>query len=410
MTNRITLLLAFVLSFLFLPGYAQELEWGQPKDGDLSAEKLAQLNAKMQAYIDENKLGGIATMIARKDKIVQCETFGYQHIEKERPVEKNSIFRIFSMTKPVTAVALMILYEEGKFKLDDPVSDYIPEFKDLKVYENGQLVEVTNPMTVRHLLTHTSGLSYGWNPSHVDTLYGQANIWEPGTDLKEFTRKISKLPLNFQPGSKWLYGVSTDIAGYLVEVLSGQTLDDFFRERIFDPLGMEDTGFYVPEEKHHRLMEIYRPDRQGGIEIVGGPYANGVKRPPVLFSGGGGLMSTLSDYMRFSQMLLSKGVLGDTRILKRKTVAMMTKDHMPAGVQYTPNHGFGFAMEVMKEDASGDEVGSSGSYRWSGLANTYFWIDPQEDLIGMVFTQFLPYGFYPIFKEFKAMVYEAIED
>ena len=388
----------------------QSMPLGSPEQVGMSTQRLERAHQKMQTYIDDQKLGGIATMVARKGMVISHETFGYQDMETKKEVTANSIFRIYSMSKPITAVAVMMLYEEGKFQLNDPVAKYIPEFKDLKVYEDGQLVEPKKNMTVKHLLTHTSGLSYGWNPSHVDTLYGLANLWEPGTDIAEFTRKVGQLPLNFHPGTKFEYGVSIDILGRLVEVLSGQTFGEFLQQRIFDPLGMEDTGFSVPASKHDRFMEGYQPSREGGIEKVNAPFFHSFKGEVKMHSGGGGLASTLNDYMRFAQMLLNQGEYNGKRLLSRKTVELMTTDNLEAGVKYKEGYGFGFAMEVMQEVAPSGNLGSSGEYRWSGMANTYFWIDPQEELIGMVFTQFLPYGYYPLQAEFQTLVYQAIVD
>jgi CubicO group peptidase (beta-lactamase class C family) len=349
-------------------------------------------------------------MVARKGKVIHSHNYGFQDIEKGAKVEDHTIFRIYSMSKPITAVAMMILYEQGKFQLNDKVSDFIPAFKQVQVYKEGTIVAANQSMTIKHLLTHTSGLGYGWGQGPVDSIYRQSGVLDPKQDLEAFSDKVAHLPLYHEPGSKYLYGISIDILGRIVEVLSGQTFDAFLAQNIFDPLGMDDTGFYVPEEKLDRFMEGYQSDGNGGIQMIDAPRFQMFKKPVSLYSGGGGMVSTMHDYMRFAQMLLNGGQLDGIRILSRKTVELMTADHHPDHVAYKDGYGFGFAMEVVEKLGPTDNLGSVGEYRWSGMANTYFWIDPKEELIGMVFTQFLPYGYYPIAHEFKTLMYQAIVD
>lgn len=404
---------AFVASLLLVSlVLAQPAPMNKPAEAvGLSTERLSRINPNMQAYIDQGKLGGIVTAVARKGQLVHMEAFGKTKVEGGQKMQPNSIFRIFSMTKPIVSVALMTLFEEGKFHLDDPVSKFIPAFADLKVYEAGELVDLKNPMTVEHLLTHTSGLSYGWNPTHVDTLYAMANIFEPGRNLEAFVERIATLPLNFQPGARWEYGVSTDVAGRLVEILSGKPLDEFLQERIFDPLDMNDSGFHVPEEKHDRIVTVYSPDGKGGIFPIENPFTNSIKAPAVFFSGGGGLTSTPVDYLRFAQMLVNGGELEGTRILGKKTVQLMLMNHLPDGMTVgttNPGAGFGLGFMITTELAHRPEMGTVGEGTWSGLANTFFWVDPAEELVSMVFTQFLPHSFYPLHREFKNLVYQAI--
>lgn len=405
---------AFIASlFLVTLVWAQPAPMTQAEMVGLSTERLAKINDKMQWYIDEGKLGSIVSVVSRKGKLVHMESYGKTRIDGGKAVTPTTIFRIFSMSKPIVSVALMTLYEDGKFHLDDPVSKYIPSFGNLKVYDNGKMVDLDHPMTVEHLLTHTSGLSYGWSPTAVDTMYAMANIWEPGRNLEAFVDRISTLPLNFQPGARWEYGVSTDIVGRLVEVISGQTLDKYLQDRIFTPLGMVDSGFSVPKEKQDRLVSVYAPNGKGGIFAMETPLTNGIKSPAIFFSGGGGLASTPADYLRFAQMLVNGGELDGKRILGRKTVELMLMNHLPDGMtvgKTNPGAGFGLGFMVTLNQAHRTEMGSVGEGTWSGLANTFFWVDPKEEMVSMMFTQFLPHSFYPIHREFKNLVYQAIID
>ena len=400
-------LLICLVSFFTLS--AQPIPVSAPDQAGFSADRLARIAPVMQSYIDNGKTGGMISMIYRKGKVVHLETYGMQNKEEGKAMDESTIFRIFSMTKPVASVALMMLYEEGKFQLHDNVADYIPEFKNLKVYEDGKFKELTNKMTIEHLLTHTSGLSYGWNPTYVDTLYAKANIWI-SKDLQDFVSKIGDIPLNFQPGTKWEYGVSTDIVGYLVEVISGMPFDQFLQERLFGPLKMVDTGFDIPKEKHDRFSVVYGMDKTGKMAAIHNLTTDHFLMPSPYASGGGGLVSTVSDYLRFSKMLLNGGELDGVRILGRKTIELMTKNHLMEGVKYESGKGFGLGFEVVENIVHTGDMGSNGSYRWSGMANTHFWIDPEEEIIAMVWTQLLPYGVYPILEEFKTLVYQALED
>lgn len=407
--------LSALISFLFLATLvlAQPVPMTQAEMVGLSSKRLERVNQKMQWYIDEGKLGSIVSVVARKGKLVHMEAFGKTRIDGGQAVNSKTIFRIFSMSKPIVSVALMTLFEEGKFQLDDPVAKYIPAFGKLKVYEEGKMVDLERPMTVEHLLTHTSGLSYGWSPTHVDTLYAMANIWEPGRNLEAFVDRIATLPLNFQPGARWEYGVSTDVVGRLVEVISGKPLDQYLQERIFAPLGMIDSGFSVPEEKQDRLATVYAPDGKGGIFPMETPLTNGIKSPAILFSGGGGLASTPADYLRFAQMLVNGGELDGKRILGKKTVELMLMNHLPDGMtvgKTNPGAGFGLGFMITLYPAHRTEMSTVGEGTWSGLANTFFWVDPKEEMVSMVFTQFLPHSFYPLHREFKNLVYQSIID
>jgi len=354
-----------------------------PEKVGLSSDTLALAAQKMQEYIDNGKLAGIATLVMKDGKIVHRENFGYANIEEQKPVEENSIFRIFSMTKPITAVALMTLYDEGKFELDHKLSMYIPEFADVMVYnpETESLDPQDNELTIRHLLTHTSGIVYGWGQSYVDSLYRVTGVggWDSAT-IGDKVKIMCGLPLKFQPGTAWEYGLSIDVAGYLVEVLSGIPLDEYFKSKIFDPLHMDDTGFHVPEEKLDRFTQVYYRDEDGALKS-GGFMAEAFKKPAVLFSGGGGLVSTMDDYLTFCRMLLKGGTLDGVKILEESTVKLIMSDQLPETASYSEGMGHGLAGQVNPEN---------GVYSWAGAASTNFWIDPSTQMIVICYTQLMP--------------------
>ena len=400
----------------------------EPEEVGLSSTRLERINKLMQNYVHEKKLSGIVTLVARRDKVVHFERFGMMRIEENKQMQLNTIFRIHSMTKPITSVAVMMLYEEGHFQLYDPVSKFIPEFEGLKVVEDAteQGLELSDPereMTIRDLLIHTSGLTYGDGDTPVDVMYREGGVLEyrpkksgefcimpgDGRTLKGMIQKLSKIPLLFHPGEQWHYGVSTDVLGHLVEVVSGMPLDRFFEERIFEPLGMVDTGFYVPEEKIRSFAASYSPGGSGGISIIDPPTTSPFSSPTSFFAGGGGLVSTASDYYRFAQMLLNGGHLNGTRLLGRKTVELMTVNHLWWG-EYTKGFGFGLGFWVIEDIGRSQEIGSEGSFGWGGAANTWFLIDPREKLIAIFMTQLVPYGHYPVIKQFKTLAYQAIVD
>ncbi len=365
-----------------------------PEAVGMSSDRLERLDSAMQGLVDDGLLAGITTMISRQGKIAHFGTFGHQNIEDGVEMSEDTIFRIYSMTKPITGVALMILYEEGKFRLSDPVHRYIPEFEGLVVAKedgpNGQPITepADHPMTIRELMAHTAGLSYGiFSQSQVDALYNEANVLDNNSTLKDMIDKLSKIPLRQQPGSMWHYSVAVDVQGYLVEVLSGQRFDEFLNERIFGPLGMNDTAFHVAADKADRFSQVYTHDADGNLmaqEGFGGrrDYLD----PPAFLSGGGGLVSTTMDYMRFSQMLLNGGELDGVRILAPSTVKLMHLNHLPRELkEMSPGTGFGLDFAVVLDPVAADGI-SKGEYYWGGAAGTWFWIDPKEDLVfvGMI--------------------------
>ena len=398
-----------------------------PEEVGVSSARLNRIGKAMQSYVDERKLAGLITMIARRGQVLHFECFGMMDIEAEKSMQSDTIFRIHSMTKPITSVAVMMLYEQGDFQLKDPVSRFIPGFKDLRVFvkatESGlELAEPEREVTMQDLLTHTSGLVYG-DPEGSPV---EAAVWQadreaekvaPDETLEEWIQRLVRLPLAHQPGSKWHYGLSTDVLGYVVEVISGLAFDTFLEQRIFSPLGIVDTGFYVPQEKISRLATMYGPAEGGGLQIMDTPETSKYSKPKRFLSGGGGLVSTASDYMRFAQMLLNGGEMNCVRLLSRETVKLMTTNHLSDELipiqldpltSYLKGHGFGLGFAVITNVAQSGMFGSEGAYWWGGAANTFFWVDPREKLIGLIMPQFLASGRYPIQRELQELTYQAI--
>ena len=390
---------------------------GSPGAVGMSADGLARIAPAMQAYVDDGRLAAVMTMVARRGQVVHWEALGTRDTTSGDPLERDDIFRIYSMTKPITSVALMILVEEGKVALDDPLSKFVPEFGDVKVLAaGGDRVAADGPITVEHLLTHTSGLSYGFfGDSSVDALYVEANPLAAAEGLDDFARRVAELPLLASPGTRWNYSVSTDILGRVIEVVSGQTFDQFVKTRILDPLDMQDTAFMVPADKRNRFTANYAR-QNGALQATDSPTDGQYTRPPAWLSGGGGLTSTASDYIRFAQMLLQEGELDGVRILTADTVRQMRTNHLPdslipiaIGNYLSPAYGFGLGFAVAVDAAASPEPDNDGVFRWAGAANTFFWIDPQAELIGMVWMQYGEFAAYEIEREFQTLVYEALE-
>jgi len=375
-----------------------------PEDAGLSTAGLDDVDAGLQAEIDKGNLAGAVTLVARHGKVARRSVLGLDSIEKKTKLKTDTIFRIFSMTKPVTAVAMMILWDKGLWKPDDPIGKFIPAFNHCTVFEGLDDAEQTvtakadHPPTLRELLTHTAGITYGRSEALWDRPYKDANIWGAPT-LMEFAERIGRIPLAYQPGTQWLYSLSMDVQGAIIEALSGQSLADFMQEHIFGPLKMVDTGFFVPPAKAGRLAgALYLTSRKGGLnEMDKNPMGgNDYLSPPKLAGGGGGLVSTLDDYARFAQMLLNRGELDGARILSPEAVALMSQNHLPAwmleagfgigAMQIRPGFGYGFNGAVFTDpDAAGIPVGK-GTYEWDGAAGTWFWVDWANDLIyvGMI--------------------------
>lgn len=401
------------------PTSSRHLAVAQPEAAGMSSERLERLSTGMQKLVDDGELSGIVTAVARRGKLVHFETFGQQDIASGTPMAEDSLFRIYSMSKPITGVALMMLYEEGHFALKDPVSKYIPELKGLKVAagegRNGPILEdADHEMTIRELMSHSGGLSYGFSrDSQVDKMYRDAGVLDRDSTLKEMVDKLAVLPLHHQPGSKWHYSVSVDVQGYLVEVLSGQSFDEFLQQRIFEPLGMTDTAFWVPAEKADRFAQVYGYDDDRELVPREGPGTSRDPSPyltrPALFSGGGGLVGSTMDYVRFCQMMLNGGELDGVRLLSPLTVSLMTRDQLPPGVSQSPGVGFGLDFAVVNDPVQYDGI-SKGEYQWGGAAGTWFWIDPVEDLVFVGMIQHFGQGMPDVRSISKRLTYQAILD
>lgn len=397
------------------------MDIARPEVAGLIPERLRRIRPALHRYIDDGRVAGMITLIARHGRVVHAEAYGEMDIEAHRPMEMDTIVRIYSMSKPITSVAAMMLHEEGRFLLNDPVADFLPAFRDVEVYagdgpEGPRTVPLDRPITMHHLLTHTAGLAYGLDRSTpADVMYQELSesLRESGApDLAGWIEEIARLPLAFQPGTVWKYSVATDVLGRVIEVISGQPLDVFLRERVFGPLGMDDTGFCVREGEAGRLSAMYAPSEDGLVRAYGPPPGD-YTVPPRLFSGGGGLVSTAADYWRFAQMLLSGGTLDGVRLLGPQTVAIMTRNHLrpdmlPFGGREAAGAGFGLGFEVILDPALARCLGSAGCYSWSGLAGTHFWVDPQEGLVALIMPQVLACP-YPLGPLFRTLVYQALD-
>ncbi|MEQ8788797.1 MAG: serine hydrolase domain-containing protein [Pirellulaceae bacterium] len=407
---------------LLKPVLAAELPTAEPAEAGLSRERLRILDDAVEKLVERQKIAGAVVAVLRHGRVVHFKAYGQRDREQSLPMKTDTIFRIYSMTKPITTVAAMMLVEEGKIALDDPVAKYIPEFKDLKVYDGAdgvaaKFVAPRREMTVRDLMRHTSGLSYGFlDKTPVDLMYLAQSVLDRNTDLKKMTRKLAVIPLKHQPGEKFEYSVSIDVLGRVVEEASKQSLDEFFSKRIFEPLDMHDTGFFVPQEKLDRFVTNYTHDDEGRLVIREAVDDSPYREKPGLLSGGGGLVSTARDYTRFCQMVLSGGKLGEVRLLKPETVAEMTRNQLPKsaipiGVGPTntrPGVGFGLGFSVRMELNKNEPASVVNEYGWGGAASTHFWISPDDDLLVVALQQQMP--FTPLLEQtVKPLVRTALE-
>ena len=414
--------------------FGQGLPMAVPEEVGVSAERLERIRPMLQDYVDTENLPGFLTVVARHGKIVHFETVGMRDIENKKPIEPDTIFRIYSMSKPITSVAVMMLYEEGRFQLDTPASTFMPEFENMKVYngEQTEILDAKKDMTIKHLLTHTAGLTYGWGSKPVDERYKALKMSGASATLADMVKTLGDIPLVHEPGERWTYGVSTDVLGYLVEVVSGMPFEEFLQTRLFRPLGMVDTAFSIPPEKRDRFAALYSFSKDDGLERIGAK-ADADGEFTFFPSGGGGLVSTAADYMRFSQMLLNGGELDGIRILEKKTVELMRYPHHDGW--------FGLGFSVVNDEKSEDTDDkdfadkdedekdkddkdfadkdedkelkdtpeSVGSFSWGGAAATIFWIDPVEEVVGVLMTQ-IHNNPYPFQQRFKALTYKALAE
>lgn len=401
----------------------QEVE---PDEVGLDPKALARLDEHFARQVDEGRLPGYLVAVSRHGRMAHLTAYGHRDVRERLPVETDTLWRMYSMTKPVTSVAALILMEEGRFGLDTPVAEFLPAFADPRVYVGGfgpavRTRPAGQPILVRHLLTHTAGLTFGFYRAHpVDALYREAGIGSsvvPGTDLAETCEAYARLPLQFEPGTQWNYSVATNVVGRLIEVVSGRDLDDFLAERVFGPLGMEDAGLCVNEAQAPRLAELYGDTEDGGITPVPGLPVHG---RPRLLSGSGGMVGTAHDYHRFMEFLRRRGELDGVRLLSAGTVATMTSNQLPGDadlrsygsqVHREPGRaglGFGLGVSVVTDPALTRSPAVLGSFGWSGVATTTFWVDPHHDLTVQFLTQLRPTGSHTVYPELKRLVHEAV--
>jgi CubicO group peptidase (beta-lactamase class C family) len=402
-------------------------ETTSPEAVGMSSARLRNVSRLVQRYIDDQRLPGAISLVARGGQVVHFETYGRMDVERDKAMRADAIFRFYSMTKPIASVGLMMLYEEGRFQLDDPAARFIPELKDLEVFVSGTAdhFETRDPareMTVRDLLMHTSGLVARDTASPVGELYRRAGFagGDSAGTLADMIEKLARIPLQVDPGSRWIYGISTDLVGYLCEVISGLPFDRYLQERILGPLGMVDTGFNVPAAKLDRFAALYAPQTGTPLyKLIDDPATSPYAGQRTYFSGAGGLVSTAADYLRFCTMLANRGELDGVRILGPRTLDLMTINHLPGGKDLATmaqnaaetqreGQGFGLGFAVLLDQATAQIIGTPGEYYWGGAASTAFFVNPKEDLIMLFLTQLRPSSTYPIRRELRATIYSAI--
>jgi len=417
--NR-SLIFGMIYILLSIQGiHSQVLPTAAPESTGMSSDRLNRINRVIQQHVDEQQITGVVTLVARKGKIVHHESFGMMDIEEAKTMSGDALFRIASMSKAITSTAVMILYEEGRFLLSEPISKFIPEFKNPKVIvpspsgNSYTLEPAKSEIAIRHLLNHTSGLTYGagFHKDFYDKAGMTVGLTPTESTIGEMIKKLAGLPLISHPGEKMHYGMSIDVLGYFIEVVSGMTFDDFLRERIFEPLGMNDTHFILPEDKLPRLARLYSLKPDGGF--AKDPIDPDYLCSQTYFSGGAGLVSTAPDYVKFAQMMLNGGELDGVRIVSRKTVELMTSNSI--GGLYSPfrEHSgdkFGYGFGIRTERGTFDELESLGIYGWDGAFYTRFWIDPKEDLIGVFMSQMGAYWSKNLINKYRVLVYQSIID
>ncbi|GAA4396560.1 serine hydrolase domain-containing protein [Nibrella viscosa] len=415
-------LASLLLALCFVYTYAQKpvLTPGSPEASGMSSERLQRIDRVVQDYISKGWLTGASAFISRNGKIVYHKAFGQNDIDTKSPMSKDAIYRIASQTKAITSVAVMMLFEEGRFLLDEPISKYIPEFKNPQVLDKFNEKDTTftavpakREVTIRHLLTHTSGISYASiGTKEANAIYAKykipSGIGTPNDKLSDKIPALGKLPLMHQPGEKWTYGLNTDVLGYLVEVVSGQSLDQFFRTRIFEPLGMKDTYFYLPTDKHNRLAVLYaeKDGKVSKMQAQGSSSPDYPNQPGTYYSGGAGLSSTAYDYAIFLQMMLNGGEYNGKRLLSPATVRMMTTNQV--GLMYNGTNKFGLGFGIADEREAARIPISEGSFSWGGYFGTTYWADPKEGIIALIMTQQVPNSHGDLSDKYRVLVYQAI--
>ncbi|WP_158892824.1 serine hydrolase domain-containing protein [Amycolatopsis anabasis] len=410
---------------------ATDLAVADPAELGFDQGRLARIDRHFARYVDDGLLPGWLTVVARHGRIAHLSHYGQRDLEAGLPVEPDTRWRLFSMTKPITSVAAMVLYEQGAFELTDPIARWLPEFAEMRVYAKGSALRpatepAIEPIRVWHLLTHTAGLTYGFHHAHpIDAMYRSAGFeWDtpPGKDLAECTRIWASLPLVHQPGSEWNYSVATDVLGRLIEVVSGRPLDEYFAEHVLGPLGMTDTAFQAAEASLGKLAALYVPEPGTRLARRHDGFGDLAKRRPDLLSGGGGLVSTAADYFRFTEFLRRGGELDGTRLLGTRTLARMARNHLPGNADLESfgrplfaempfhGHGFGLGFSVLLDPVAAKTLSSAGEIAWGGAASTAFWVDPAEDITVLFFTQLLPSSTHPLRQQLRQLVYQALVD
>jgi len=421
MKSRTVLVSGTFVAAALVTAFAQsDLPMAKAKTVGMSSKRLERINAFIKGYIDRNEIAGAVTLVARKGKVVHFEAQGSRYKEENAPMQKDTIFSLMSMTKPIASTALMMLWEDGRFMLDDPISKWLPSYANKTVIDQVTAQRVpARPVTVRHILTHTSGLSLTptAGPNPLTDTPGDAEVGQPSAPARERPKTVADAieraagsPLAFQPGDRWQYGSSTDFVAVLVEKMSGMTIDEFVRAKIFEPLGMRDTHYNIPREKVSRVAAVYRPDKDGHITLLRKPE---FREPTTYFPGVAGLSGTAADYFRFCQMLLNGGEYDGQRLLGRMTVDMMITNQIGAGKPVYirgDGYGFGLGFGVLTNPAKSPDALSIGTFSWGGADGTLFWIDPQEDLIGILMVQLNPYTRSEIRPLFSVVVSQAITD
>lgn len=404
--TRLLALVATLVTVAAAGLVSKDLPGAKPEDVGMSSERLARMNKAIHAYVDAGRTPGVVTLIARHGKVVHVDAYGKADLASGRATRTDDVFRMYSMTKPITSTALLMLYEEGRFQLTDPLSKFFPAFADMKVQVGESLEKVKRPITVQDVFRHTAGFSYGFGNSPVDKAYADANVF--ATDLDGLMAKVSKMPLLYQPGERWVYSVAHDVQAALVEKLSGQKFDDFVRQRVFTPLGMNESMFKVPADKKSRVPALYTMGRDGKLTVDTSPLGTGYGDQVF---GGFSISTTAGDYALFSQMLLNKGQLNGVRLLAPKTVELMATNHLPAAALAAggvgPGTGYGLGVSVLMNPAERGNVGSVGEFGWSGAAATHVLIDPKEDLVAIYCTQLLG-GDMGLRAEFATLLYQSI--
>lgn len=423
-SNRV-FAVAVIAAAVVVPGLAADSATiSDPATAGFAADRLIRIDKSLQAYVERNEVPGVVGLIARRGQIVYHKSFGHRDVEAKVPMSNDVIFRIASMTKPIASVALMMLWEEGRFLLRDPVAEYLPGFADMKVavpVKPGddargpyKTVAAEKAITIQHLLTHTAGLANPYRGVTSDLYNELRQNRKPNGTVGDYVAQLARLPLNFEPGERWEYGPATDVVGRLVEVLSGMTLDEYLSEKIFEPLRMQDTHFYLPSEKLPRFASLYRPSDGGKIVLQekADESSRWVKEPHAYFSGAGGLVSTTSDYFRFHQMMLNGGELDGVRILSPRTVRLMTANHTGERAVWLRGEGFGFGLgySVTTDLGRSAMPSAEGTYGWGGAYCTVFWVDPEDKVIGILMTQVRPYTHLNIRQDFQTLTYQALVD